>query len=276
MSGGLTDSTDQAMFLDPAIRDWVLFPITVIMVLVGVFRHQLTILMTGEPPKPDVKEIRQGKALVRGQMLAQNKAFIPGPAFAERKKYLCEAYEQGTYLKNKASKEQSAANLMADPKNMEVMMDGMKKQMMGIVPQTLIMGWIQFFFSGFILIKLPFPLGVRFKQMLQSGIMTPNMDVRWVSSLSWYFINLFGLRGVFSLILGGENSADGTRDMTAMSTMGAATQQPGQPQDFHKQFLSTKDSLSIIYHEWDLENIEQRVFVKYGKQGRVFQSAAAR
>ncbi|KAJ2097519.1 hypothetical protein GGI09_003787 [Coemansia sp. S100] len=145
--------------------------------------------------------------------------------------------------------------------------------MMGIVPQTLIMGWIQFFFSGFILIKLPFPLGVRFKQMLQSGIMTPNMDVRWVSSLSWYFINLFGLRGVFSLILGGENSADGTRDMTAMSTMGAMGQQAGQPQDYNKQFLSMKDTLSIVYHEWDLENVEQRVFVKYGKQARLFKSS---
>ncbi|KAJ1823560.1 hypothetical protein IWW37_000369 [Coemansia sp. RSA 2050] len=270
---GLVESTDQAMFLDPAIRDWVLFPITVIMVLVGVFRHQLTILMTGEPPKPDIKDIRQGKALMRGQMLAQNNSYISAPAFVERKKYLCEAYEEGKYLKNKAAKDQSAANLMADPKNMEVMMDGMKKQMMGIVPQTLIMGWIQFFFSGFILIKLPFPLGVRFKQMLQSGIMTPNMDVRWVSSLSWYFINLFGLRGVFSLILGGENSADGTRDMTAMSTMGAMGQQPGQPQDYTKQFLSMKDTLSIVYHEWDLENIEQRVFVKYGKQARLFKSS---
>ncbi|KAI8324317.1 transmembrane protein [Martensiomyces pterosporus] len=273
MSGLADNTTDQAMFLDPAIRDWVLFPITVIMVLVGVFRHQLTILMTGEPPKPELKDIRQGKALMRGQLLAQNNSYIPTPAFIERKKYLCQAYEDGVYLKNKASKEQSAANLMADPKNMEVMMDGMKKQMMGIVPQTLIMGWIQFFFSGFILIKLPFPLGVRFKQMLQSGIMTPNMDVKWVSSLSWYFINLFGLRGVFSLILGGENSADGTRDMTAMSTMGAMGQQPGQPQDFNKQFLGMKDSLSIIYHEWDLDNIEQRVLVKYGKQARVFKSS---
>ncbi|KAJ2777068.1 hypothetical protein GGI15_004630 [Coemansia interrupta] len=269
----MADGTEQAMFLDPAIRDWVLFPITVIMVLVGVFRHQLTILMTGEPPKPEPKDIRQGKALMRGQILAQNNSYIPLSAFAERKKYLCAAYEEGTYLKNKDQKDQGAANLMADPKNMEVMMDGMKKQMMGIVPQTLIMGWIQFFFSGFILIKLPFPLGVRFKQMLQSGIMTPNMDVRWVSSLSWYFINLFGLRGVFSLILGGENSADGTRDMTAMSTMGAMGQQPGQPQDFNKQFLSMKDSLSIVYHEWDLENIEQRVLVKYGKQARLFKSS---
>ncbi|KAJ2889406.1 hypothetical protein GGI21_006583, partial [Coemansia aciculifera] len=61
--------------------------------------------------------------------------------------------------------------------------------------------------------------------------------------------------------------------MTAMSTMGAMGQQTGQPQDYNKQFLSMKDTLSIVYHEWDLENIEQRVFVKYGKQARLFKSS---
>jgi hypothetical protein len=41
--------------------------------------------------------------------------------------------------------------------------------------------------------------------MLQSGVMTRDLDVRWVSSLSWYFLNLFGLQGVFGFILGSDN-----------------------------------------------------------------------
>lgn len=41
--------------------------------------------------------------------------------------------------------------------------------------------------------------------MLQRGIDAPDMDVRWVSSLSWYFLNFFGLNGLYQLLLGGDN-----------------------------------------------------------------------
>lgn len=110
---------------------------------------------------------------------------------------------------------------------MDGMMAGMKTQMVMMVPQMVIMGWINFFFQGFVLseclsqkffmnklnifngnlniVKLPFPLTLGFKSMLQRGIETPEMDVRWVSSLSWYFLNFFGLNGLYRLILGGEN-----------------------------------------------------------------------
>jgi hypothetical protein len=50
--------------------------------------------------------------------------------------------------------------------------------------------------------------------------MTDDMDVTWVSSLSWYFLNLFGLNSIYSLILGGENSADQTKDMSGVRVGG--------------------------------------------------------
>lgn len=55
------------------------------------------------------------------------------------------------------------------------------------------------------LVKLPFPLTPQFKAMLQSGVGTRDLDVRWVSSLSWYFLTLFGLQPVYNFILGSNN-----------------------------------------------------------------------
>lgn len=62
-----------------------------------------------------------------------------------------------------------------------------------------------YWFSDLPSVKLPFPLTLGFKQMLQRGIDTPDMDVRWVSSLSWYILNWFGLNGLFRILLGNDN-----------------------------------------------------------------------
>lgn len=65
------------------------------------------------------------------------------------------------------------------------MMGGMKQNLAMIIPNMLQMGWVSYFFAGFVLVKLPFPLTERFKTMLQRGIMLKSLDVSYVSSLSW-------------------------------------------------------------------------------------------
>ncbi|KAI9592027.1 integral membrane protein DUF106-domain-containing protein [Syncephalis fuscata] len=251
---------NQSMYLDPAIRDWVLIPIMVVMIMVGVLRHQVTLLITGEPPKSTVKAVKETKALARGMLLRNSANHLPLASFTQRKTFLCKAYEDGIYLKN-PNAASGTSNPMTDPAGMEVMMSGMKNNMAMIIPQTIIMGWVNYFFSGFVLIKLPFPLTLRFKSMLQRGINTSDMDVAWVSSLSWYFLNLFGLRSIFNIILGEDNAADGMRDMQAMGGMGMA--QTGQPQDFNKLFSAEKENLELTVHRWELQNVEKRILKKY-------------
>jgi hypothetical protein len=154
------------------------------------------------------------------------------------------------------------------------MIGPMKAQAVMIIPQTLLMGWINFcklprlnhkftqvgaVFSGFVVTRLPFPLTPRFKQMMQARIETQDMDVEWVSSLSWYILCLFGLNSVYRLILGDENAADQGRDMQQMNAMQGMPMMPGQAQDFTKIFAAEKENLQLVHHTWSCDSIEERI-----------------
>lgn len=161
--------------------------------------------MTSTPKKQDLPTLREQRSLLRGINLRTNANNISPASFLARKTYMISAFQSGAFLKNPESKGQPPANPMSDPAAMDGMMGAMKGQMAMIIPQTLIMGWINAFFSGFVVLRMPFPLTPRFKQMLQSGVATRDLDVRWVSSISLYFICLFGLQSVFIYLLGSDN-----------------------------------------------------------------------
>ncbi|KAH7916343.1 integral membrane protein DUF106-domain-containing protein [Hygrophoropsis aurantiaca] len=268
----MSSSSAVSLYLDPQIRDWVLFPITLVMILVGVLRHYVVVLLQAIPKKQSRAAIREQRALTRCQILRATSANSPIPPsfYKTISQNLSEALKAGTYLKDgppKADTPSTAPNPLSDPAAMDGMMAGMKTQMVMMVPQMVIMGWINFFFQGFVLIKLPFPLTLGFKSMLQRGIETPDMDVRWVSSLSWYFLNFFGLNGLYRLILGGDNSADSSRDMTVSPFASMGTAQPGQPQDFTKLYKAERDNLEFAegLYNWVGQDIDTKVLRKYGK-----------
>lgn len=60
-------------------------------------------------------------------------------------------------------------------------------------------------------------------------------------------------------------AADASRDMTASPF--AATQQPGQPQDYSKLFKAELDNLEFSegLHKWVGEDVETRILRKYGR-----------
>ncbi|KZP00054.1 transmembrane protein [Calocera viscosa TUFC12733] len=263
----------ESLYLDPAIRDWVLFPITLVMILVGVLRHYVTQLLNSSPKPQPRKAIREQRAVVRSQILRATapESPIPPTYYHSISSSLSGAFAAGSFLKDgppkEDDKERTPPNPLSDPSQMEGMMDGMKKQMVMMVPQMVIMGWINFFFQGFVLIKLPFPLTLGWKPMMQRGIETPDMDVRWVSSLSWYFLNLFGLNGLFRLILGSDNAAADQQSMGASPFAAASGATPGAPQDFVKLFAGERDNLDLsegLYH-WMGADVERRVLERWGK-----------
>ncbi|USP76936.1 DUF850 domain-containing [Curvularia clavata] len=289
----------QTIHRDPALFWWILLPITVVMILTGILRHYAMTLLQTTPKKQDVHKIRQQRSLVRGVNLRTNANVISPASFATRKAYMVQAFQEGKFLAEPELRGKPRPNPMSDPAAMEGMMGMMKGQMTMMIPQTLIMGWINAFFSGFVItaapafalpgdcihgeasviishgcdwrhanvrystVKLPFPLTPQFKSMLQSGVGTRDLDVRWVSSLSWYFLTLFGLQPVYNFILGSNNAANQVSQQMAMANPGAGGMM-GPEQDPDKLFLNEAENLEVLEHRWILEGIEERLVAKLG------------
>lgn len=106
------------------------------------------------PPKPasTLLESRERLSLIHGVNVRNNAcAVLTREGFEARKEYLINAYQSGAFLKDQENRGQPPANPMSDPAAMEGMMGMMKGNMMMMIPQTLIMSWINAFFSGFVI-----------------------------------------------------------------------------------------------------------------------------
>lgn len=147
---------EQVLLLDPAIARWVLIPITICMLLVGLARHYLVTLINS-PNKPLARgALREQRALMRGQLLRSNGRHLTRSDFEARREWLMNAYKNATYLSKPkpsadgTSEPETPPNPL-DPAAMEGMIGMLKKQAVMFIPQSILMGWINLFFSGFVL-----------------------------------------------------------------------------------------------------------------------------
>ena len=132
---------------------------------------------------------------------------ISPAAFQKRKTYYTHAAD-GVLVQEKDDPKASQ-NLVAvmfnsgllDPSGMS---NTMKNQMFAIASQMFFFTWIDRMFSGFISAKLPFGLTQGFKAMFQSGIDLQDLNVSYVSSLSWYILISSGLQGIIAVMLGAD------------------------------------------------------------------------
>ena len=95
--------------------------------------------------------------------------------------------------------------------------------------------------------------------MLQRGVELATLDASWLSSVSWYAVNIFGQRGINNLLLGENNAADQTRMMQDQMNMAAVS----MPQDPSKAFKAEREGLLLVDHIWAFKHVENEIMSQY-------------
>lgn len=140
------------------------------------------------------------------------------------------------------------AKLMSDPTMMTNML---KSQLTGTAPHLLMGFLVNQFFAGFIMGKIPFTLSPRFKTMLQRGIDMASLDVSYFTSLSFYILLLFGLRGILSLIFSG--------DVIDESAVMSSSMRGASPAfDAKQEYKSEQQRYDLVDHQWVITDAEAK------------------
>jgi ER membrane protein complex subunit 3 len=237
------------LLLDPRIRNWVVLPMVLLMVMVGVGRSLIQQLIKSDPvmDEKEFDKIRHKQTVMRGDRLRMIGAqLINKNAFNVRKTYLIE--EEKGILNEKVSGPNM--NPMSNP---NMMGDMLKGQLTFMLPNFALMNFVNSFFSGFVCLKVPFSMpSNHFKTMLQRGVDLRELDVSYVSSISWYILLTFGLSGVYRLILD-EDNVDPMEMQKQQMTMGMGG---GQQFDAKAAYKGCRDMLAMSKNDFDARTVE--------------------
>lgn len=151
---------------------WIVLPIAVVMVtyvsqnqlycaniseiLTGILRHYAMTLLQGSPKSQTIPVLRLNLFLNRISNLRTNGSVISLESYQRRKAYMLSCCKSDAFITENDLGSKPESNPMSDPAMMEGMFNMMKNNAVMMVPQTLIMSWINAFFSGFIISKLIF------------------------------------------------------------------------------------------------------------------------
>lgn len=251
------------LLLDSNIRDWVVLPLLVIMIAAGLVRHHLSVWLrtTSKPiPHHDV----QARNLLQRVSKLHNLGTISKTKWEARRRYystslLREEVERMEEEKKKQQEEQKST-ATDDFNPMASMMDSVKGNAVFMVQNMVMMQGISFFFQGYVLLKVPFPLTNGFKMMFQRGLDLSTLDTSYVSSVSWYFLVMFGLRAFFRLAIGDLNQ-ETQESMITQHNFGFTNSPPNPQNKFNpEQALKTEaDNLEFLRQVDILEDVEKRL-----------------
>ena len=122
------------------------------MILTGILRHYLSTLLQSAPKRQPLPKTREAAHLRRARNLTINSSQLSRSSFNKRKEWFADKVKDGTLLaEGPEGRGKGKPNPLSDPAMMEGMMGMMKGNVAMMVPQSLIMGWINAFFSGYVI-----------------------------------------------------------------------------------------------------------------------------
>jgi len=257
------------ILLDAKIRDYVLLPIFLVVVMISMLRNNILAMFKSEP-KVDLKEVKTNNMLTRCRMLKAGHAWLGEKKFSQRKAYFTKK-DVGVLVKDppKAKDPMEMLGGGAGGPDPMAAMGMMKNQMVFMVSQGALAYWVSHLFSGFVVAKTPFPLGFPFKAMTQRGVDVLALEPGYVSSLCWYMFVMMCSHSLAGLVTAMVSKADvdaGDDPMMAMMGSmggGAAGGMMGGGPDMAKVYKQEQESLEILGHEFLLQNIETELFQKW-------------
>ncbi|RHZ33555.1 hypothetical protein DYB37_013105 [Aphanomyces astaci] len=221
------------IILDPSIRDWVVLPMILLFVCSAMARNYVSVLLKTEEVGA-LEEVRKIQALRRAGQLRMNCQYIQPSSFAMRKFYFTSSEKKdGVQGLLREKVKNDAMNQMMNPAGMMKMMKG---NMTFMVSNFVMMGLVGYFFGGFVL--------------------RTTLDVSYVSSLSLYFLIMFGMSGFMSLLLGKGNMNEDAKAMQMQMGMGAGA---GMGFDAPRMYKQERVSLRLHVHEFALEHAEKKL-----------------
>lgn len=259
------------LHLDSSLRNWVFIPITVITICVSLLMKYLSYIFNQGSKKIVPSETKESKdfeyvqemtkrdldikiknAIKRATLLKTNYMYISTKGFNSRKAFFCQE-ETGFFSKQYESQ--------SDILNPNMMVDMVKKNVLNGLYYVVIFLGGGYFFSGFILLKLPFGLTQKFRSMTQQGLNLPDVDVSYVSAISWCLILVFGINSILQYFDGGEEFSMLKQQM-AMNPMNAM-QNMGPMKDYEKILKPEKESINILPHFSLLDDAVDKLIEKY-------------
>ena len=167
----------------------------------------------------------------------------------------------------------------ANVDDMGNMMQMMKGNTASYISNIGFMFWVNSFFSGFLLIRLPFTITETLRPLVQRDIALQPFDCSYVSSLSWYFMTYFGLSGLSRILLGQQEQDDPDMKLMreqmsggpmGMNPMMGGPMAPGanpmmgsQQYNPNNIFKQESNELKIFKYDWYLQDSEKKLLKKW-------------